>query len=243
MRLPRPQTVSPSVLALALIGLVVGCADNAAVDVPPAAAPPFPTACAPPMPCAPPTMAGPPPATFAAPAQPAVTFGPFAPPPALALQTAYTPPPATVPLPPPAPATRESGSPKRPVGTWERECGPYRFTLRIEADKLHGVMTAADRDRKVTIALDADYSLTKDSVLYGVVTGVQVTGREREQDEAEAIAYVDLPFSVRVRQDDNTLTIKGVKFLDLGTDKNDLKEFGLIQGRYKKRAEARTAQN
>jgi RNA polymerase sigma factor (sigma-70 family) len=132
---------------------------------------------------------------------------------------------------------------QRPLGTWEREFGPYHFTLRIEEDHLYGTLTGleADKGRKLTVQLDADYSVTRDGLLYGVITGVDVPDGDKDADKLQDLqdldAYSDQPFSMRYRLDGNTLTLKNLK-LGLTTKEEDTKEIRLILGRYKKKARA-----
>lgn len=120
---------------------------------------------------------------------------------------------------------------KRPVGNWERSVGNCQITLRFEEDRLYGTCTFKDKKDTFTLTMDADYNITRDNVLYGVITGSEATGRE---DAEEAVVYVDMPFSARVRQDGDLLTVKGVKFLERGVKSDDPKELIVIEGRYKR---------
>ncbi len=120
---------------------------------------------------------------------------------------------------------------KRPVGTWEREVGSCRIVLRFEEDRLFGTCSFKDKKDAFTLCMDADYQITKDNVLYGVITGSEATGRD---DSEEAVVYVDMPFSARVRQDGDLLTVKGVKFLERGIKSDDPRELIVIEGRYKR---------
>jgi RNA polymerase sigma factor (sigma-70 family) len=146
----------------------------------------------------------------------------------------------------PRPA-RAAESP-RPVGTWEREVGPVSLTMRIEADRIYGSGTcvSVEKDgRKFEITLDADYSVTKDNVLYGVLTGVDMGGNVRgdggeEWKEGLEVSQMlnDAPFSLRYRLDDNVLTIKELKFGD-PEKTNGKNGYGVFMlGRWKKKADA-----
>ena len=110
-------------------------------------------------------------------------------------------------------------------GTRGRLC---RIVLRFEEDRLFGTCTFKDKKETFTLTMDADYNITKDNVLYGVITGSEAAGRE---DAEEAVVYVDMPFSARVRQDGDLLTVKGVKFLERGVKSEDPKELIVIEGR------------
>jgi RNA polymerase sigma factor (sigma-70 family) len=133
---------------------------------------------------------------------------------------------------------------RRPVGNWERDFGPYHMTLRIEEDHLYGTLTMVEKGAKMTLVVDADYSVTRDSLLYGVITAVDVpdlTSAEVSHD-AELGLYSDQPFSMRYRLDGNTLTLKDLK-LGIGTKPEDMKEFRMILGRYKRKARAAKEEN
>jgi RNA polymerase sigma factor (sigma-70 family) len=131
----------------------------------------------------------------------------------------------------------------RPIGTWERDFGPYHMTLRIEADHLYGTATILDKGRKMTIQLDGDYSVTRDSLLYGVITGVDVPeGPEDLQGLENLGMYSDQPFSLRYRLDGRTLTLKDLK-LGIGVKEGEGQEIRVILGRYKKKAAAAKEEN
>ena len=78
----------------------------------------------------------------------------------------------------------------------------------------YGMYSGMEGDKKIAFEADADYSVTKDNVLYGVLTGLDVGGSPQEAAEAEVEAnmLLDQPFSFRFRLDDNVLTIKDVRF-------------------------------
>jgi RNA polymerase sigma factor (sigma-70 family) len=134
----------------------------------------------------------------------------------------------------------------RPIGSWERDVGAFHVTLRIEADRIYGTYTYSgiEKDAKITFVLDADYSVTKDNVLYGVLTGgdVEGTGDKAAKDEiAQAALGItsvsDCPFSFRYRVDGNVLSVRDPKFggIDAATKDNGLQV--LLQGRWKKKTE------
>jgi RNA polymerase sigma factor (sigma-70 family) len=128
-----------------------------------------------------------------------------------------------------------------PIGTWEREVGPFHITLRVEADHVSATATGADKEQgsKVTYLFDADYSVTRDSVLFGVITGAEITGNKLEE-EGQVALLVDQPFSLRLRLDDNVLTIKDLKFMNsLNNNNDEIQDIRpLLLGRNKKKAAA-----
>ena len=145
------------------------------------------------------------------------------------------------------PAARAAESP-RPVGTWEREFGSVHMTMRIEADRIYGTCNLpGENGRKIDILADADYSITKDGVLYGVLTGVDFQGsawKEGGNDVKQEFEMMrllnDMPFSFRYRLDGDALTIKDVKFGDPNKPENE-DTTAVLLGRWKKKADAHDA--
>jgi RNA polymerase sigma factor (sigma-70 family) len=123
---------------------------------------------------------------------------------------------------------------ERPLGTYEREVedGAIRVTLRFEAERLFVQAYIDDGGERFTIIGEADYGITKDAILYGVITSLDVP------DDAETAAdlseFMDHTFSLRFRVDGDVLTIKDIKFgLEKGEDLGE--EISLLIGRYTKK--------
>lgn len=93
----------------------------------------------------------------------------------------------------------------RPLGKWERKINKNRIVLHLEANRLH---VHFDGERTGTI--HADYRITRDHVLYGVVTSVQGD----DDDEELERDLIDQPFSCKIRVDEGVLSIRDLK---LGT--------------------------
>ena len=123
----------------------------------------------------------------------------------------------------------------KPLGTWVREVTGYgRVTLRFDDDRLYGVGEITADNKRFTVSVEADYGINKESLVFGVVTSV-------ECDEPEIGLELEMlmpgqPFAFRFRADDQTLTVKELKGLGLGLDKNkgdELAELGIfVAGRY-----------
>jgi RNA polymerase sigma factor (sigma-70 family) len=138
----------------------------------------------------------------------------------------------------------------RPIGLWERDIRidneSLHITLRIDANRLHVSYSGPIGNKDtIKVVVDGDYSVTRDYVLYGVVTGVdipEVSGKGQGNNVADALTYgyllMDHPFSVRYRLDENVLTVKAVNLglngLD-GNNKNQNDELQLLCGQYKKK--------
>jgi hypothetical protein len=98
----------------------------------------------------------------------------------------------------------------RPLGKWERKIGKNQVTLVVEDNRLH-VTVAGEK----SCTLHADYTLTRDLIVYGVVTSVEVGGEEDAEKE-----MIDVPFSCRFRLDEGVLIVRDVK-CSMGGDAKD----------------------
>ncbi len=105
----------------------------------------------------------------------------------------------------------------RPSGEWRQDTGssitfktPNRLTWKVVTDKGHEV-----------ISFDADYGVTKDSRIYGIVT--------KSMYKPGSMPSEDDTFSFRFRIDEDELNVKDVK----GSGFEQLKVYK-VDGRYKK---------
>jgi len=107
----------------------------------------------------------------------------------------------------------------KPIGKWERKVGKTHVVLSIEDNRLH-INCSGDK----CVTLHADYSMTRDGLVYGVVTSV-----ECDEDEEADISRTlfDAPFCFRFRIDEAALIIHDMKAHDADS-KDDM-----WNGRYK----------
>jgi hypothetical protein len=89
----------------------------------------------------------------------------------------------------------------KPLGKWERKIGKSHVTLLVENNRLHATFIG-----EKPCVLHADYSMTRDGVLFGVVTSI-----ECEEDEDSIKTVFDAPFSCRFRIDEGALIIHDLK--------------------------------
>lgn len=107
----------------------------------------------------------------------------------------------------------------KPLGKWQRKIGKTNVTLNVENNRLHILCTG---DKSIT--LHADYAMTHDGLVYGVVTSIEC----EEDDETETTKTLfDSPFSFRFRIDEGALIIHDMKAHDADS-KDDM-----WNGRYK----------
>jgi hypothetical protein len=89
--------------------------------------------------------------------------------------------------------------PRPLLGKWERKSGKETITLVVEANRLHIFFAG-----KGNYAIHADYAMTRDGTVFGVVTSAD-TAEENDKEENELI---DMPFSFRFRIDEGTLILR-----------------------------------
>lgn len=108
---------------------------------------------------------------------------------------------------------------KKPAGAWTRTAGDNKITFDFKADSLHVTITNSGNSLEIV----ADYGLTKEGTLYGIVTKVERKGIDGGPEKGAL-------FSFRVKMDKDTLTISDLKATE-GQDESKQ----LVQGDYKKK--------
>jgi hypothetical protein len=112
---------------------------------------------------------------------------------------------------------------RRPRGSFTREVAPYgRATLTFGENRLR--ITAAVTGDKLSFNLsaDADYGVNPESMVYGVITGVDVETLGAKDEKTAEVALMagavhDIPFAFRVRVEDDAVTVKDIKFGPFGS--------------------------
>jgi hypothetical protein len=144
----------------------------------------------------------------------------------------------------------------RPLGTWERNIGPMHITLTFTPAQLKGQIVLKKEGKKAVIDFRADYSVSRDNVLYGIVTSASAGISGKLDADAQdvlkgqakmALEVIDQPFSMRYRLDDDSLTVKDIRFhlrfddngQALGRGEENPLTFGL--GLYTRKVAARSA--
>jgi RNA polymerase sigma factor (sigma-70 family) len=136
---------------------------------------------------------------------------------------------------------------RRPLGSFTREVAPFgRGTLTFTETRLH-IRAAVSLDGfTFTLTADADYSVNRESMVYGIITEVDVNNIGGGDEAAElallAGMATDIPFAFRIRVEDESIVIKDIKFGPLGSPlfaelvgkDNEAKQIlSLIGGKYK----------
>ncbi len=115
------------------------------------------------------------------------------------------------------PARAEDKAPKKPLGAWTKSSGDQKITFEFKPDAMLVTIAVGNE----TIKVDADYGVTKDGRVFGIVTKVMKPG---EGGPSEG----DL-FSFKYTAVDNKMTIEDLK----GTRHSGEAE-QLVHGEYEK---------
>jgi RNA polymerase sigma factor (sigma-70 family) len=111
---------------------------------------------------------------------------------------------------------------RRPLGSFTRDVAPFgRGTLTFTENRLHIHATVSVEKFSITVSADADYSMNRESMVYGIITGVDVLNAGGIEAAAEfgamAALVTDMPFAFRVRVEDDAITVKDIKIGPFGS--------------------------
>src|SRR5262249_7967213 len=113
----------------------------------------------------------------------------------------------------PLQAKGEDSAAKKPIGVWTKSSGDQKITFQFKADKMIVTLNTGDQ----TIKVDADYGVTKDGRVFGIITNVTKPGNDGPNEG-------DL-FSFKFTAVDKKMTIEDLK----GTRENAERQ-QLVQG-------------
>jgi hypothetical protein len=100
----------------------------------------------------------------------------------------------------------------KPIGTWERQAKEGHFLLTIKEDRLQ---IRFEKSNEAMTTVDADYSVSRDGILFGVVIFAEKDLGSDQEREVKS----DLPFCCRYRVDGDELTIRDGKISEGDLDK------------------------
>lgn len=142
---------------------------------------------------------------------------------------------------PPAPTrprdvvSAPKSSASRPVGIWVRDVGTVKVVLKLTDDRLTATAIFAlgeDARPPVRVTLDADYAISKDGTLFGVVFGADAT---QPMYATVFQPLVGQPLAFGWRVDGDTLTVRNLK--GFGSEFEELPLLG--NGRYTRMDESK----
>lgn len=144
---------------------------------------------------------------------------------------------------------------RRPIGSYSRDIPAYgKITTTFTENRLHVLANIRVEKTSFTVAIDADYTMNRESIVYGIITGVDICGPIYEggsQGLAEELSPImaaanDIPFAFRVRVDDDSVVVKDIKCGPFGSmifqlltgdvskiDKETMLMTGMVCGKYK----------
>jgi RNA polymerase sigma factor (sigma-70 family) len=110
---------------------------------------------------------------------------------------------------------------RQPNGTFSREVAPFgKAVVTFTENRLHVVATIRVEKLSLTFNIDADYSMNRESVVFGIITAVDMTGGD-EEVVAEVAGILglahDIPFAFRIRVEDECIIVKDIKCGPIGT--------------------------
>lgn len=130
--------------------------------------------------------------------------------------------------------------PGKLTGTWYREIEGLVLAATFHGDELKLCMTQCENETTVCFTLTADYAVTKEGLVHGVVTGVDVDvkrdpkrgegGTRTGEMAAELQSIVDCPFSFRIKQTSSGIMVSNLKVAVEGMDK---KSVAIVCGMFK----------
>ncbi len=128
----------------------------------------------------------------------------------------------------------------RPIGVWERTIqakngNTFAVTIRVDAHRISLTQSTVENGKTIKLTIEGDYSVSRDYVLYGFVTGIDMPESGDVPDGGKMQAQVlDQPFAVRYRLDSNALTIRDIRVG--GVSDAEREDLQAVAGRYKKKA-------
>lgn len=111
---------------------------------------------------------------------------------------------------------------RRPRGSYTREVPGYgKLTFTFADGRLHADASVRIEGAAFTVSLEGDYAMNAESMVFGVITTVEVQGAFPPEDAAEVTAIAgsvsDVPFAFRVRVEDDAVAVKDIRFGALGS--------------------------
>ncbi len=104
-----------------------------------------------------------------------------------------------------------------PTGEWVREFPPCKVSVTVEeGHRLRAAISGQIEELPAEYLITADYHITQDSILYGVITSAEIrVGSDKPEDQMQvgwiASWFFDQPFALRYRLDQEALTVKDLK--------------------------------
>jgi hypothetical protein len=132
-------------------------------------------------------------------------------------------------------------------GTWYRDLDGVVISATFAGDELTLCIKRCENGHLLTFTLSADYAVTKDGTVHGVVTGADVkfdreskvpglTMSTAASISAELQATVDCPFAFRIRRTTSGLIVSNLKLTGEAIDKEAL---AMACGRFKYAADGK----
>ncbi len=112
---------------------------------------------------------------------------------------------------------------RKPLGTYTREVPAIgNATVTFTENRMHALATVRVDKFSFSVALEADYTMNRESMVYGIITGADIGGLGIGEEEAAGIAPIlamanDTPFCFRIRVEDDAIMVKDLKWGAIGS--------------------------
>jgi hypothetical protein len=126
-------------------------------------------------------------------------------------------------------------APQPCTGTWYREIEGAVVSATFSGDEMKLCMTHCDEGGTICFTITADYTMTKEGLVHGVVTGADVAAKRGSNASAGALCVmplaamaaelqklVDCPFSFRTKTTSAGVMVSNLKIAAEGMDKQTL---------------------
>lgn len=139
--------------------------------------------------------------------------------------------------------TRASATPNPLIGTWHRKIGRCAAVITFTHDEMKMCLTRTEDEQKLVVTVTAQYTLTKEGLVYGAITGADLEdpeGRKMGKDDLDGDldeivlllqSLADHPFSFRAKMTSAGLMVSNVKVAP--PEEIDPEDFALLGGLYK----------
>jgi|GEM_PF-6787863 len=147
--------------------------------------------------------------------------------------------------------TRASATANPLIGTWHRKIGRCSAVITFTHNEMKMCLTRTEDEQKLVVTVTAQYTLTKEGLVYGVITGADMEdpeggkmGKDDLDDNLDEIVLLlqslaDHPFSFRAKMTSAGLMVSNVKVAP--PEEIDVEEFALLGGLYKQTKNSSTS--
>ncbi len=119
-------------------------------------------------------------------------------------------------------ATAGTGGMARPIGIWQAKV--ENATVELVFTETRMILAIKSKNAVDNVTIIADYSMTKDGVVFGCIVDVDVQDAKGEEENQKTFinGQIDLPFSFRIRSENGRMRIRDVKIASVAPEETNL---------------------